>query len=256
MPVIKILKNDVSYALSGLNPQKAYGPDGAPPIVLKNCASVLTPCLVKLFRLYLSTSTFSSCWKYAYIQPVPKKGDRSNPSNYRPIALLSCLSKAFETILNKWFLKHLASFNLLSDRQYGFRKERSTGDLLAVFTNSWSSSLSRFGGTFAVAVNILKAFDKVRHKSLLSKLPSYALYLSLCTFVSSFLSGRSVSAVVDGDCSKRKSINSGVSQGSVLSPTLFLLFTNDLSITECPIHSYADDFTALFHYFQKSSFTD
>ncbi len=104
MPVIKILKSEVFYALSGLNPRKAYGPDGVPPIVLKNCASVLTPCLVKLFRLCLSTSTFLSCWKYACVEPVPKKGDRSNPSSYRPIALISCLSKAFETILNRKFL--------------------------------------------------------------------------------------------------------------------------------------------------------
>ncbi len=165
MPVIKILKNDVFYALSGLNPQKDYGPDGVPPIVLKNCASVLIPCLVKLFRLCLSTSTFPSCWQYAYIQPVPKKGDRSNPSNYRPIALLSCLSEAFETILNKWFLKHLSSFNLLSDCQCGFHKKRSTGNLLAFLTNSWSSSLSCFGETFAVASDISKAFDRVWHKS-------------------------------------------------------------------------------------------
>ncbi len=158
-------------------------------------------------------------------------------SFYRPIALLSCLSKAFETILNKWFLKHLSNFNLLSDRQYGFRKERFTGDLLAFLNSSWSSSLSRFGETFAVTLDIWKAFDRVWHKSLLSKLPSCGFYPSLCTFVSSFLSGRSISAVVDGYCSKPKSINSGVPHGSVLSPTLFLLFINDLSITECTIHS-------------------
>ena len=91
---IKILRNDVFHALAGLNPRKAYGPDGVPPIV-RNCASVLAPCLVKLFQLCLSTSTFPSCWKFAYIQPVPKKGDRSNPSHYRPIALISCLSKVF-----------------------------------------------------------------------------------------------------------------------------------------------------------------
>ncbi len=223
MPVIKILKNDVFYAFSGLNPRKAYGPDWVPPIVLKNCASVLTPCLVKLFRLCLSTSTFPSCWKYAYIQPVPKKDDRFNPSNYRPIALLSCLSKAFEIILNKWFLKHLSTFNLLSDRQYGFRKERSTGDLHAFLANSWLSSLSCYGETFAVALDISKAFDRIWHKSLLSKLPSYGFYLSLCTFISSFLSGRSVSAVVDGYCSMPQSINSGVPQGSVLSPTYYSL---------------------------------
>ena len=250
MPVIKILNNDVFYALSGLNPRKAYGPDGIPPIVLKNCASVLTPCLVKLFRLCLSTSIFPSCWKYAYVQPVPKKGDRSNPSNYRPIALLSCLSKAFETILNRKVLRHLSSSNLVSDRQYGFRKGRSTGDLLAFLTDSWSSSLSCFGETFAVALDISKAFDRVWHKSLLSKLPSFGFYPSLCTFISSFLSGRSISAVVDGHCSKPKPINSGVPQGSVLSPTLFLLFINDLlSKTNCPIHSYADDSTLHYSFF-------
>ncbi len=124
------------YALSGLNPQKAYGPDGVPPIVPKNCASVLTPCLIELFRLCLSTSTFPSCWKYAYVQPVPKKGDRSNLSSYRPIALLFCLSKAFESILNRKIQKHLSTSDLLSDRQYGFRKGRSTGDLLSFLTIS------------------------------------------------------------------------------------------------------------------------
>ncbi len=173
MPVIKILKSEVFHVLSGLNPRKAYGPDGVPTIVLKSCASVLTPCLVKLFRLCLSTSTFPSCWKCAYVQPVPKKGDRSNPSKYRPIALFSYLSRTFETILNRKFLKHLSSFNLLSDHQFGFRKGRSTGYLLAFLTDSWSSTLSRFGETFAVALDISKAFDRVWHKAVLSKLPSY-----------------------------------------------------------------------------------
>ncbi len=136
-----------------------------------------------------------------------KKGDRSYFSSYRPTALLSCIFKAFETILNKWFLKHLSNFNLLSDHQYGLSEESITGGLLA---NSWSSSLSCFGETFAVVSDISKAFDRVWHKSLLSKLPSYRFYPSLCTFISSFLSGQSISAVVDGYSSKPKCINSGV----------------------------------------------
>ena len=88
---------------AGLNLRKAYGPDGVPPIVLKNCASELTPCLVKLFRLCLSKSIFPSCWKFAHIQPVPKKGDRSNPSNYRPIALI----KGLKSLKNRKSLAHV-----------------------------------------------------------------------------------------------------------------------------------------------------
>ena len=252
MPKIVISSKDVFSALSGLDTKKAYGPDGVPPVVLKNCASVLTPCLGKLFRLCLSSNIFPTCWKFALIQPVPKKGDRSQPSNYRPIALISCISKVFESILNTKFLKHLTSNNLLSDRQYGFLKGRSTGDLLSYLTNTWSSSFRDFGETFAIALDISKAFDRVWHKSLISKLPSFGFYPSICAFVSNFLSGRSIAAVVDGHRSPPKPINSGVPQGSVLSPVLFLMFINDLlNCTSSPIHSYADDSTL--HYSTRFS---
>ncbi len=89
--------------------------------VLKNCASVLTSCQVKLFRFSLSTSIFPPCWKHAYVQPVRQKGDSSNPSYYRPNCFLSCLYKAFKTILKRKIHKHLSALNLLSDRLHRSR---------------------------------------------------------------------------------------------------------------------------------------
>ncbi len=180
---------------------------------------MLTPCLVKLFCLCLSISTFPLAGSIN-IQPVPKKGDCSNPSNYHPIALLSCFSKAFETILNRKILKYLSAFNLLSNHQYGFCKGHSTGDL-AFLDNSWSSFLSCFFETFAIALDMPEAFDRVWHKSLLSKLPSFGFYPSLCPFISNFLSGQSISAIVGSHCSTPEPINSGFPQGSALSPTLY-----------------------------------
>ncbi len=174
----------------------------------------------------------------------PTTGSRADVTEMSTEAT-RCFSVCPQLYLNRKIQKHFSTSDL-SDRQYGFRKARSTGDLLSLLTvtDSWSSSLSRFGETISFALNISKAFGRVWHKSLLSKLPSLSFYPCRC---SSFLSGRYISAVVDGHCSSLKLINSGVPQGSVLSPTLFLLFINALlSINNCSIHSYAADSTLHF----------
>ena len=244
MPAIKISNKDVTKVLNELKIHKASGPDGIPSIVLKNCASALAPVLGKLYRLCLSTCSFPSCWKFAIIQPVPKKGDHSNPSNYRPIALTSVISKIFESLINKKIVKHLDTFNLISDRQYGFRHGRSTGDLLSYLTHSWLSSLRDFGESYTVALDISKAFDRVWHKSLISKLHSFGFSPSLIKLISNFLANRQIAVAVDGSLSDYFPVVAGVPQGSVLSPTLFLIFINDLlSCTYNPIHSFADDTT-------------
>ncbi|CAH2094107.1 unnamed protein product [Euphydryas editha] len=242
MPEINFSQRDVRRELLTLDVHKSSGPDGIPAMVLKQCAPELCPVLTRLFALSYHTRQVPSSWKTAHVHPVPKKGDRSDPSNYRPIAITSLLSKVMERVINTKLLRYLEEHDLISDRQYGFRHGRSTGDLLVYLTHRWASAIESQGEALAVSLDMAKAFDRVWHRGLLSKLPSYGLPEGLCKWVASFLSSRCIRAVVDGCCSAKLDLNAGVPQGSVLSPTLFLLHINDLLSID-GIHCYADDST-------------
>ena len=117
--------------------------------------------LNKLFQLSYTLGTFPTSWKIAHVFPIPKKGDKSNPLNYRPIAITSLISKTMETIITKQLLTFLETNNLLSDHQYGFRKARSTGDLLAYAVHVWSSALESCGESRVISLDISKAFDRI-----------------------------------------------------------------------------------------------
>ena len=202
MPLPIFSTRRVHCVLSKLDVTKAYGSDGIPPRVLRECASELSPVFSRLFRIIFKSKNFPKSWKHSLVQPIPKSGDRSNPSNYRPISITCTISKVFETILNDHFLKHLENNSLLSDHQYGFRRARSTGDLLSYVTSIWSSALKDFGESFAVDLDISKAFDRVWHASLLSKLPSFGFLPSICSLLLDYLSNRSLSVVIDGSVSQ------------------------------------------------------
>ena len=181
-------------------------------------------------------------WKLACIFPIPPKGYKSDPLNYRPIAITSLISKTMETIVTKQLFAFLEANILLSDHQYGFRKIRFTVDLLAYAANAWSSALESYGESRVVSLDISKVFDRVWYKGLLAKLPMFGLHPTLIMRIASFLSGRSIAIRVDGFLSRPHSINSGVPQGSVISPVLFILFINDfLSSTSSSIFSFAND---------------
>ena len=240
----KVTAGQIAELIKDLDSSKATGPDDIPVVVLKHLSPELSPILAKLFNRCLKEKCFPSAWKTSAVCPVFKNaGEKSNPSQYRPISLLSVISKLFESVINKRILDHLEANNLLSDVQYGFRSLRSTADVLTVITHRISEAM--VGGNLAkmVALDISKAFDKVWHKGLLTKLSSYGISGKVLSVIKSFLSGRSLQVVINGQSSQAHSINAGVPQGSILGPTLFLLFINDLPnhILNSLVNIYADD---------------
>ena len=156
-------------------------------------------CAAKL-ALFL-TGIFLTSWKAARVQPVPKNGPKTIPSNYRPISLLPIICKAMERCSNSKLLKYLECHKLIHDRQYGFRHGRPTADLLTFLTHHWNKSIEFHGEAQIVALDISKAFDQVWHDALLRKLPAYGLSPTLCAWTASFLSNRSICVVVDGHSS-------------------------------------------------------
>ena len=203
----------------------------------------LSYILAKLFNKCLKESCFPDCWKVSSVVPV-FKNIGSTAKNYCPVSLLSVVSKVFEKLVNNRIVDHLEKCGFFSDFQYGFRSSRSTANLLTVVSDRIARAFNRSGATRAVALDISKAFDRVWHAGLLHKLKSYGISGQIFGLISSFLSNRRLRVVLDGKSSQEYPVNAGVPQGSILGPTLFLLYINDLpDDVICNIAIYADDTT-------------
>jgi retron-type reverse transcriptase len=156
-------------------------------MVLKKCSPSLGKPLATLFKLSFDLGKLPQQWKNANIVPVFKADNKSDPNNYRPISLLCIISKVMEAIINDFLRKHLFNKKLLSSRQYGFQPGKSTMDLLAHATQNWTEALHRGNEVKVIALDISRAFDRVWHKGLLSKLMSIGVGGRLYRWIRGFL---------------------------------------------------------------------
>ena len=242
MPEIKLSLNGIIKQLANLNPSKAAGPDTIKPIVLKNLKIQIAPIVMVIFEKSLETGTVPLDWTKANVCPIFKKGDNSNPANYRPISLTCILCKVLEHIVASNICKHFSENNILYDLQHGFRDERSCETQLLQLIEDISRNLDQGLQSDLILLDFSKAFDKVNHVKLLHKLHQHGIQNKTLAWIKSFLIDRSQSVVLDGHISSIERVTSGVPQGSVLGPILFLLYINDLpNNIKSKVRLFADD---------------
>ena len=243
---VRFRQATIARELKRLDPSKATGPDGIPARVLQQCASTLSLPLSRLFSLCFRHGVQPSMWKIANVVPIHKRHSRSEARNYRPVSLLSIMSKVMEKVMNRSIMNHLEKKELLSAHQFGFRPGLSAADLLTSLSHQWQLCVNAGGAVRVLAVDIAGAFDKVSHVGVLHKLRAYGIDGTLHRWLTSYLSNRNLQAVVGGATSQAFPVTAGVPQGSILGPTLFIVYVNDvpdvLPADTVPA-TYADDTT-------------
>ena len=242
-----VSEEDVAKIINNLDAKKATGHDGISVKLLKTCNEFIVPHLTIMLNNCISKSIFPDVLKIARINPIFKSGDSSVLSNYRPISILPVLSKVLERLLHKQLYNYFVHNNIFYINQSGFRIGFSTQySLHNVFENIYAN-INNGLYTGVIALDLKKAFDTVNFEILLDKLKFYGLDNNSLRFMSSYLSNRKQYVNIDGCKSSEEVINTGVPQGSILGPLLFIIYINDIPsvVSKSSINIYADD-TAIY----------
>lgn len=241
-----INSNELSHVLLKLKSSKSPGFDKIPNILLKRLPQKAVHLLTCLFNSCIQLNYFPSAFKIAKIIPVQKPNKiTTNPSNYRPISLLSNLGKVFEKLIHARIETFAATNNIISEKQFGFKKHHSTIHQIGRIKNKIVGNKILKKSTGMILLDIEKAFDSVWHNGLLYKLVSVNMPMYLCKIIANFLEHRQFAVSVNNSISSFKNMPSGLPQGSILSPILYSIFTSDFKPNKgTDVAYYADD-TAL-----------
>jgi hypothetical protein len=234
----------VNKAIKKLRTKAKGGPDLIPPIFFTKCALWLSPIIAELFQLCFNSGFMPLIWSTANISPVFKKGDPTDPSNYRPIALTSVLCKLMESIIKDQLMTHLLTHKLISKQQHAFIIKHSTATNLLECINDWTAAIQAGKCVDVVYIDFCRAFDSIVYSKLLCKLKTFGIGGNLLLWIGAFLSNRTQRVCVENCYSYVSCVKSGVPQGSVLGPIMFLLFINDIDRVcnnSSTIKLFADD---------------
>jgi hypothetical protein len=235
--------NDISKRISQLDHHKAPGVDGIHPRVLKACHSAMAVPLAKIFYSSLHESRIPDKWRVANVTPLHKKGSRLDPANYRPVSLTSIPCKILERVVRDAIMDHLYAHKLISPQQHGFVRNKACVTNLLETIDELTSSLALKSWVDVIFLDFAKAFDKVPHRRLVQKLEAYGIRGELLAWIADFLTNRQQRVVMGSNVSEWEAITSGVPQGSVLGPLLFIVFINDMPevVKNFKCKLYADD---------------